>query len=73
MTHSERSIAVMRYDHALWDGREPERLDGMSYEDVARRALGPGLTLVDSGRIISLHHLVGKVWDGSGFRYAYRF
>jgi hypothetical protein len=34
---------------------------------------GGGLTLVACSRMQGVAYLVAKVWDGSGFYYAYRY
>ena len=73
MMRSERNFALIRYDHARWDGRNPDRLYSSTFEEAAEQLLGPGLTLIDSLRIVSLHHLVAKIWNGSGIRYVHRF
>lgn len=49
------------------------RILAASYEDAVSRVAGEGLTLVASSRIRGLPYLVAKVWDGHGFRYAYRY
>jgi hypothetical protein len=69
---SERTFGVLQYDRGRWDGCAPIRLDAHSYEDALHKIVGEELTLVACARIRSLHHLTAKVWDGNGFRYAYR-
>jgi hypothetical protein len=70
---AERSFGIMRYNHGVWDGANPIRLDAQSHEMAIARVCGDDLTLIECPRIRSLYHLVGKVWSGDGYRYAYRF
>jgi len=67
------SFGFMRYDAGQWDGQPIGRVNALSYEDAAQRVAGGGLTLVACSRMQGVAYLVAKVWDGSGFYYAYRY
>ena len=69
----DRQFGILRYTHAVWDGRPPLRVVAATYEEAVERVCGKGLTLVACARIRSLYRLVAKVWDGHGFRYCYDF
>jgi hypothetical protein len=68
-----RTFGVLQYEHGVWDGCEPLRVDASSYEEALQKIVGGRLKLVACSRIRSLYHLTAKVWDGNGFRYAYRY
>lgn len=69
----ERSFGYMEYDHGKWNEKPVRRIEALSYDDAAQKIAGEGLTLVNCSRIRGLGYLVAKVWDGNGFRYAYRY
>ena len=69
----DRTFGLLEYQHGEWNRRAPLRVVAESYERAVEVVCGRGLTLVASPRIVSLHHLVAKVWDGNGFRYCYQF
>ncbi len=60
-----------------WEGTKlrqvPTTVCAESLEGAARALAGDGLTLVECPKIVSLGHLVAKVWNGSGYAYVYRF
>jgi len=72
---THQSFGVMEYKQdASGIRQEPiHRLDAWTYEDAALQVLGEGLTLIADARIRGMAYLVAKVWDGNGFRYAYRY
>jgi hypothetical protein len=74
---NKHSYGVMQYVHdAEGIHQKPiRRVDASSYEDAVRQVAGDGLTLFNDARVSDkgVAYLAAKVWDGSGFRYCFRY
>jgi len=73
MNIQKRTFSVLQYCRGKWNGQPPVQVVAESYEQATEMICDNGLTHVASLKIVNLHFLSAKVWDGRGFRYCYNF